>query len=138
MSFHYPNAVTCRRSASTLNTARTIPRYPVPRQNIPPLSRAPPPRVRCREAQDDIPRGNQHAGRTVAALQGMLTCKRLAQGGHHRVVAKALDGADPRTVATAGVSEAGARRHAVDLDSAGAAHAMLAADMRAGQQQAAA
>jgi len=51
---------------------------------------------------------------------------------------KALDGADHRTVATAGVSDARARGHAVDLDSAGAAHAMLAADMRAGQQQAAA
>ena len=43
-----------------------------------------------------------------------------------------------RAVAAAGVGDAGARRRAVDLDGAGAAHAVLAADMRAGQQQVAA
>ena len=60
--------------------------------------------------------GDQHAGRAVAALQGVLAREGLAQGGHHRVVAEALDGADRGAVATAGMGDAGARRRAVDLD----------------------
>ena len=43
-----------------------------------------------------------------------------------------LDRAQVRAIDLHGELEAGARRIAVDLDGAGAAHAVLAADMRAG------
>src|SRR5262249_57182788 len=47
-------------------------------------------------------------------------------------------GADGGAIATAGMDDAGARRRAVDLDRAGAAHALLAAEVRSGQHQLAA
>src|SRR5882757_2742386 len=68
----------------------------------------------------------------------MLVRKGLAQLGHHCVLAETLDGPDGRAVAAAGVGDAGACRCTVDLDGASPAHAVLAADMRAGQHQLAA
>ena len=48
---------------------------------------------------------------------------------------QALDGAEARAVGLHGEREARARGRAVDLDRTGAAHAMLAADMRAGEAE---
>ena len=48
---------------------------------------------------------------------------------------QSFDRADARAVNLHGKREAGARRHAADLDGAGPAHAVLAADMRAGKPE---
>src|SRR5436190_6929444 len=94
--------------------------------------------VRFRKPQHDIARNHQHARRAIATLQGMLVRKSLSQIGHHRVLAETFDGPDGSAIAAASVGDAGACRRAVDLDGAGSAHAMLTADVRAGQHQLAA
>src|SRR5262249_44261066 len=50
-------------------------------------------------------------------------------------VGDALDGLDPRAVALHRKHQAAAHDHAVDAQRAGAAHAMLAADMAAGEAE---
>ena len=76
---------------------------------------------------------HQDAGGAEAALQRVMAPERLLQ---HRQAARrrreAFDGADVRAVRLHRERQAGARRHAVDLDRAGAADAVLAADMGAG------
>src|SRR5204863_9758251 len=74
-------------------------------------------------------------GRAVAALQGVRLGEGLAQAGHGGVVVEALDGADMRAVAGHRIGDAGAGDLAVDLHRAGAADAVLAAEVRAGEQE---
>ena len=76
---------------------------------------------------------DQHARRAVAALQRVLGGKGGAQFGHQRVVVEAFDGAHVGAVAGDREGDAGARRRAVDLQRAGAADALLAAEMGPGQ-----
>ena len=57
-----------------------------------------------------------------------------AQLAHHRIVVETLDRRDLGAVTGDRVGDAGARRRAVDQERAGAAHAVLAAEVRAGQQ----
>ena len=89
--------------------------------------------VGARQALHDVARGDQHAGRAEAALQRVLAREGLAQPLHQRIVVEALDGAHVLPVAGDRKGDAGARRLAVDQDRAGAAHAVLAAEMRAGE-----
>ena len=78
--------------------------------------------------------GDQHekTGRTEAALQAVM----LHEGALQRVelfsVGQAFDGADFFAVRLDRKHQTGAHRRAVDQHRAGAAHAMLAADMGAG------
>ena len=65
----------------------------------------------------------------------MRLAEGTAQPGHQPVIVEAFDGAHFRPVAGDRVGDAGAGDLAIDLDGAGAADAMLAADMRAGQQE---
>src|SRR3954451_357314 len=79
---------------------------------------------------------NQDARGAEAALQRVMTTECCLQNreptGLRR---KALDRADASAVGLHGEREAGARRYAIDLDGAGTAHAMLAADMGAGETE---
>src|SRR5262249_21326175 len=59
----------------------------------------------------------------------------LAQSTHQRILIEALNGADSGAVTRDRVGDAGARDLPVDLHGAGAADAVLAADVGAGEQQ---
>ena len=83
--------------------------------------------------QDQIARGDQHCRRAIPALQCVVLVKVAAQRLDDRVAGEALDGRDLALVAGDGEHQARARRLAVDEDRAGAAHAVLAAEMSAGQ-----
>src|SRR5215218_4444524 len=63
----------------------------------------------------------------------MLGGERVSQLRHYRIVLEALDAAHLRAFARHRKGDARARRRAVDLDGARAAHAMLAAEVGAGQ-----
>src|SRR5262245_23352517 len=65
----------------------------------------------------------------------MRRAEGLAQAGHQRVVVEALDGADAGAVAGHRIGDAGAGDLAVDLHRAGAADAVLAADVGASEQK---
>ena len=83
-------------------------------------------------------RGHRHqnARRAEAALQSV----RFAKGGLQRIqlavrTGEALDGLNLVTVGLHGEHDAGARRLAVEQNRARAAHAVLAADVRAGEAE---
>ena len=86
-------------------------------------------------AAHQVARGDQHAGGAIPALQGVRFGEGLTQAGHRRVIVEALDGAHAGAVAGHRKGDAGAGDLAVDLHSAGAADAVLAADVRAGEQE---
>ncbi len=92
-------------------------------------------RVRPALAAHQVAGGDQHAGRAVAALQRVLLGEGPAQTRHQRVVVEALDGLYFGTVARHRVGDAGAGNLAVDRHRARAADAVLAADVRAREQQ---
>src|SRR6516164_226029 len=79
-------------------------------------------------------RGEQHARRAVAALQGVARNERPLQIGDLVRIGHAFDGVDARAVALHRQHQAAAHHHAVDAHAAGAAYAALAADMTAGQR----
>ena len=77
---------------------------------------------------------HQHSRRAVTALQAVLLPERRAAAGCRLFgAAERLDGLDAAAVGLHRQRAAGARRETVEQDRAGAAHAVLAADMRAGQ-----
>src|SRR5262249_13801543 len=76
-----------------------------------------------------------HAGRTVAALQRIAGLEGGLQIGDLAQVRYTLDGLDTRAIALHREHEAAAHDHAIDAHRAGAAHAVLAADMAAGEAQ---
>ena len=80
--------------------------------------------------------GHQEAGRAEAALQAVRLPERLLQrvelAGPRR---QPLDRRQLAAVGLHGEHQAGAHRLAVEQDRAGAAHAVLAADVGAGQAQ---
>ena len=80
-------------------------------------------------------RGQQHAGRTEAALQRVALLEGLLQVGDLAGVRHAFDGLDRGAVALRRQHQAAAHDHAVDPHRAGAADAVLAADMAAGQHE---
>src|ERR1700742_33001 len=63
----------------------------------------------------------------------MLAAEGIAQFGCDLVMMETFDRGDPCAVAGRRKGDAGARRHAVDQQRAGAAHAVFTAKMRAGQ-----
>src|SRR5262249_61440238 len=84
-------------------------------------------------AAHDVARRDKHAGRAEAALQAVLARKCLAQPEHDRIAVEALDGGNRKPVAGDRERDAGARRLAVDQHRAGAAYAVLTAEVGAGQ-----
>ena len=69
-------------------------------------------------------------------MQGVIVAERILQRREAvRRRRQALDGADVGAFGLHRKREAGTRRHTVDLHRAGAADAMLAADMRAGRAE---
>src|SRR5207248_5342259 len=88
----------------------------------------------------DVRLGLEHAGgqhqearRAEAALQAVVLPERLLQRMERLALREAFDGADLRALRLHGEHEAGTDRLAVHQHGAGAAHAVLAAEMRAGQ-----
>src|SRR5258708_3381936 len=83
-------------------------------------------------AQQGIQR-DQDSRRAEAALQAVMLAEAVLQRGQAaRLGRDALDGADLGALDLHGEREAGAAGPAVDLDGAGAADSVLAADMGAG------
>src|SRR5204862_2366241 len=76
-----------------------------------------------------------HAGSAIAALQRVLLRERRAQPRHQQIVFESFDRTHTRAVASDRVGDAGTRDLAVDHDRARAADTVLAADVRAGQQE---
>src|SRR5262249_30366641 len=76
-------------------------------------------------------RGQQHARRAIAALQGVARDERLLQVGDLVRISHAFDSVEVRAVALHRQHQAAAHHHAVDTHAAGAAYAVLAADMTA-------
>src|SRR5260370_32304892 len=78
-------------------------------------------------------RSEQHAGRAIAALQCialdecLLEVRYLVRTGHPP------DGLDPHAVALHGEHQAAGHHHAIEAHAAGAAHAMFASDLAAGE-----
>src|SRR5215471_15371394 len=76
-------------------------------------------------------RGQQHARRAIAALQGVARDERLLQVGDLVRISHAFDGVDARAVALHRQHQAAAHHHPVDTYTTGAAYAVLAADVTA-------
>src|SRR5216683_5764657 len=87
----------------------------------------------CSLAQDQVARGDQHRRRAKAALQSVMLMEIPPQCRQDRIAGKAFDGLHGAVVAGDREHQARARRLAVDEDRAGAAHAVLAAEMGPGQ-----
>src|SRR5215470_6671671 len=85
-------------------------------------------------AGQQLLRGQQHARRAIAALQGVARDERLLQVGDFVRISHAFDGVDVRAVALHRQHQAAAHHHAVDAHAAGAAYAVFAADMTAGER----
>src|SRR6185437_5094375 len=85
-----------------------------------------------RLAFEHADREHQEAGRAEAALQAVMVHERLLHRMQVIALRQPLDGADLFAVSLHGEHQARAHRRAVDDDGAGAADAVLAADMRAG------
>src|SRR4051812_6555773 len=86
-----------------------------------------PPFVRVGQPDHQVARGNQHAGRAVSALQGMLARESGPQLGGDVVLVEALDCRDGASLASDRECQAGAHRLAIEQNGARAAHAVLAA-----------
>ena len=84
---------------------------------------------------NEIHRRHQHARRAEPALQRVVFREKLLQRMHLAALRQAFDRADLGTVGLDGEHQAGAHGLAVDHHRTGAAHAVLAADMGAGQAQ---
>ena len=83
-----------------------------------------------------LDRGDQHPRRAVAALQREILEEVLLHGMPRAVLrAQPLDGDDLGAVGLHRKREARARAAPVQRDRAGAAHAVLATEMRAGEMQ---
>src|ERR1051326_1467463 len=80
-------------------------------------------------------RGGDHAGRAEAALQRVMLAERRLQRRQAFVERQTFDGNDLGAFGLYRQHQTGADRGAVDQHRAGAANAVLAADMGAGQPQ---
>src|SRR6185295_14537252 len=94
-------------------------------------------RIAARHAAraEQILRRQQHRGRAEAALQRVALAECLLEIGDRAGIGHALDRLHARAVALDGEREAAAHDHIVETDRAGAAHAVLAADMTAGEPE---
>ena len=79
--------------------------------------------------------GGDHAGRAEAALQRVMLTEGFLQGRELGVTGEPFDGHDLGALGLHREHQAGAHGCAVDENRAGAAHAVLAAHMGAGQPQ---
>src|SRR4051794_26866269 len=89
--------------------------------------------ARVRLAQEKVLRGDQHAGRAVAALQRVALLEHGLQVRDLARVRQPLDCLDARALRLHGEHEAAAHDLAVEPDRARPAHSLLAADVRAGE-----
>src|SRR3954462_12583794 len=88
---------------------------------------------RPRIALEQGGRGDQHAGRAVAALEGVVVGERPLQRRQLVARGEALDRADARAVGLDGEQHAALHELPVEQDAARAAVARVAADVAAGQ-----
>ena len=93
-------------------------------------------RVGCGFFDKQRVRGEDHRRRAIAALHAVGLAERVLQRRQlARPRRQALDGGDGVAVGLHREHQAGAHRRAVDQHRAGAADAVLAAGMRAGEQE---
>ena len=90
---------------------------------------------RIRLDAQQVERGQQHAGRAEAALQAVVAPEGRLQRMERAVLHQALDGRDLGAVGLHRQHQARARGLAVHQHRAGAADAVLAADVRAGERE---
>src|SRR5215831_819619 len=86
-------------------------------------------------ARQQFLRGQQHARRTVAALQRVARDECLLQIGDLVGIGHSLDGLDASAVALYGEHQAAAYNHSVNAHAAGTADAVLATDVTAGERK---
>ena len=91
--------------------------------------------ARYAAARQQLVGADQHARRAIAALQGVALLERALQIGDRTGVGQALDRLHLRAVALHGEHQTAADDLAVEQHRAGAADAMLAADMGAGERK---
>ena len=91
--------------------------------------------VRVGQPHDEIARRDEHPRCAIAALQRVLARECCAQFAGNLVIIEAFDRGYIGALAGERVGDAGARRNAIDEHRAGAANAMLAAEMRPGEVQ---
>ena len=89
--------------------------------------------ARLRIAFEKLGQGDQHARRAEAALQAVILAERLLQRVERAADARAPPRSRPRGRRPARPASGRSARSAVHQHSAGAADAVLAAEMRAGQ-----
>ena len=82
-------------------------------------------------AADQVVRADQHAGRAETALQCVASPECILQVGDGAGIGQPLDGLDLRAVALHREHQAAAHNRAVNAHRAGAANAVLAADVAA-------
>src|SRR5947209_1253647 len=86
-------------------------------------------------ARQKFLRGEQHAGCAKAALQRVAAAESVLQVRDGAGVGHTLDGLDPRAIALHRQRQAAAQDRVVHPHGASAAHAVLAADMAAGEAE---
>src|SRR5215212_3095272 len=87
-------------------------------------------------APNEVDRREHHARRAEPALKAMVLTERLLYWMHLATLSQTFDSRDLVVPGLDGKHQAGADRDAVEQDSAGAAYAMLAADVNAGHTEA--
>ena len=87
-------------------------------------------------AGEQVVGGDQDARGAEAALERVVALERVLQRREHRVARERLDRLDGRAVGLHREQAAGAHRDAVEPHGAGAADAVLAADVGAGEAEA--
>ena len=92
-------------------------------------------RLGQRLVRKQIMRGDQHGRRAIAALQRVAVAEGGLQIVDRAAIGQPFDGLDRSPVGLHGERQTAPHDLAVDANRAGAANAMLAADMRAGQSE---
>src|SRR5919106_1024570 len=88
---------------------------------------------RVRPGREQLGRGEQHAGRAIAALQRVALEEGVLEVDDLAILGQALDGIDPQSVGLGGEHQTAAHDLPLNPDRARPAHAVLAADVRAGE-----
>ena len=91
--------------------------------------------IRLRLLPQQVLRRDQHARRAVAALQRIALAERVLQIGDLAAVGQPFDRFHCTTIRLHGQRQAGAHDLAIEAHGAGAADAMLATDMGAGETE---
>ena len=90
--------------------------------------------IGVRKAGDNVACCHEHARGAIPALYAVLAGEGRTQLARHLIVIQSLDRRDLGALTGDRVGDAGAGRRAVDQECAGAAHAVLATQVRSGEE----